>query len=113
MRPGFIFLLLCCILGSVIPTPLYLRRLLRKNSPAETAVTHQNFTAPGSPAQNLTARSTSTNLPAGWAYLGCIKDSSTRVLPFAIASTSSMTREKCATMCAGASYGYAGVEYGE
>lgn len=56
----------------------------------------------------------SPNLPAGWSYTGCYKDSGTsRVLATQVYSGSANTQEACVGMCNAGGYPYAGVEYGQ
>lgn len=56
----------------------------------------------------------SPNLPAGWSYTGCYRDSGTsRVLATRVYSGSANTQEACVGMCSAGGYPYAGVEYGQ
>lgn len=60
-------------------------------------------------AHSLSERS----LPSGWKYMGCIAEpSGSRLLTTKIAASPSMTQETCVSLCVGANYGYAGLEFG-
>ena len=54
-----------------------------------------------------------TDLPAGWAYLGCYTDSvGARTLAASTYNGNSMTGESCVSFCLNQQYPYAGTEYG-
>ncbi|ETN45954.1 uncharacterized protein HMPREF1541_00136 [Cyphellophora europaea CBS 101466] len=55
-----------------------------------------------------------TNLPANWAYQGCLNDNgNSRVLPHQIDMRTNMTATNCLALCGQFGYSAAGLEYGQ
>lgn len=82
-------------LGLVASTPMY-----------------PNLVSAHSDSHSLTLTERAESLPAGWSYVGCMLDSTVRVLPTLGAASSSVTRASCISLCGAANYPYAGVEFG-
>jgi hypothetical protein len=53
-----------------------------------------------------------TNLPAKVDYIGCLKDSYTRTLPFQVWPSGKLTVENCHSKCTASNHPYSGVENG-
>ncbi|KAG8999298.1 hypothetical protein FRB90_012101 [Tulasnella sp. 427] len=68
------------------------------------------FSPPSAPPSSLVVRANTT--PAGWTYVGCFKDSPTRVLSSKVSSTSTNTPTTCLALCSKSGYQYGGTEYG-